>query len=728
MKNFMRSLQYLKPYRGRITVSIVCVVFIACLWGSGLGLMLPGAKILLSDDGLHGWAWGALNSDRLGANLNQQRIGGRRMIEVAPGQTVLVESAINVVSPNQEDSPARDAGIEGSDWLIGLDDGDPAHLHLPANVLSSMLAKHSTGDTVALRVYKAGSNEVQTIRVKLKKAGVPANILANIVRHIPEPATREDKFPIFAGLCVLSMLVAVLRAFFTYVQEYLIGTAIWQGIMDLRCDNYNVVLHLPTTFFSERGVTDATSRFIQDTNELAKGHNLLLGKTLVEPAKGIASLAIALWVAWDMTVVTMLCVPPVFFLIRKFGKKMHRASTRALESWSTMLAVLEETLIGIRIVKSYTMEGAERKRFFRINRGLLKQQNRMERLDSATGPLIESMGIFGSMIGAGFAGYMVFRGIHFLGQSRTMTPEGLLLWMGALFALMDPIRKLAKISMRFQASEAAAARIFELQDMPQEKAVHNAPTLARHADSIEFKGVNFRYNGATDDVLKGINLRVKAAQVVAIVGPNGSGKTTLVSLVPRLIDPTAGAIFIDGHDISSVSVRSLRRQIGLVTQDTILFQATIAENIAYGLRRPKRDHVLDAARQAYVDDFVRDAARFPLGYDTMVGQHGATLSGGQRQRIAIARAILRDPAILIFDEAMSQVDSDSEQKIHQAMEHFMKGRTTLMIAHRFQTVRSADLIVVMDNGRIVDCGKHDELMARCELYDSLHRNQFQTNA
>ena len=485
--------------------------------------------------------------------------------------------------------------------------------------------------------------------------------------------------------------------------------------MDLRCDNYNVVLRLPTTFFSEKGASDSMSRFIQDTGELARGQMTLFGKTLVEPAKAIASFILAMCISWQLTLLTLIAGPPAFILIRKFGKIMKRASRRALESWASMLAVLEETLTGIRVVKAYTMENAERKRFLHVNRQLLKQQRRMARIDAATAPTVEAMGIIAAMCAVAIAGYWVLNNLY--GMDR----DKFFVLLASMFAMFDPVRKLAHVVTRFQRAEAAATRIFELQDQQQEKRLPNAPMLPPLRENLEFRGVCFRYPGAAENALTDINLTIGRGETVAIVGPNGCGKTTLVSLLPRLIDPSAGEVLIDGRDVSKMSLRSLRRQIGVVTQETIIFHATIGENIAYGLRRPKHQNILAASEKAYVDEFV---CNLPEGYDTMVGAHGATLSGGQRQRIAIARAILRDPAILIFDEATSQIDADSERRIHQAMEEFVKGRTTLMIAHRFATVLSADRIVVMNEGRIIDTNTHAELLKTCELYKHLYNTQF----
>jgi ABC-type multidrug transport system fused ATPase/permease subunit len=711
MESFRRSLRYLWPYRLRIGVAVVCVLIIATLWASGLGLLLPGAKILISDEGLHGWVYKIVADKRMGITSVQSTVS---VGQAAP------QAGIQIVHV-RDDSVAARAGLQSRQWIVGVEHPVPTSGPAGEAYLIRSVAFVPADQAVALRVYDQFTRQLRTVRLTLPAVPAPYGSLRDLFQRIPEPSDQAGRFPLFVGLLGAVLVVTIIRAGFTFTQEYLIGTAIWQATMDLRCENYDTVLRLPTTFFSEKGVSDATSRFIQDTSVLARGQNTLLGKTLVEPAKAIATLALALAISWRLTLIALIAGPPAFLLIRQFGKKMHKASRRSLESWSTMLAVLGETLQGIRVVKAYTMEAAERLRFFRVNRALLKQQRRMERLDAAGGPVVEALGLVAGMLAAGAAGYVVFLGAGSGDLFYRLDRDQFLTWMAALFAMFDPVRKLAKVSMRFQEAEAAAQRIFELRDTPHEPYATGETTLPRHSQSIEFRDVSFRYPSAAEDAVKHARLVVQAGQTVAIVGPNGSGKTTLVSLLPRLLSPTSGAVLIDGVDIATVSLKSLRRQIGLVTQDTVMFHATIGENIAYGKRRARREEVMAAAERAFVDEFVR---QLPDGYDTMVGEHGATLSGGQKQRIAIARAILRDPAILIFDEAMSQVDADSENRIHQAMSEFAKGRTTLLVAHRFATVLAADHIVVMDRGAIIDTGTHGELLARCELYRNLYQTQF----
>jgi ABC-type multidrug transport system fused ATPase/permease subunit len=295
-------------------------------------------------------------------------------------------------------SIAARAGLQPRQWIVGVEHPTSASGPAGEAYLTRSVAFVPADQTVTLRVYDQLTRKLGTIPVRL--AAVPAfyRTLRDLFQRIPEPSDQAGRFPLFLGLLVAVLVITISRAGFVFIQEYLIGTAIWQGIMDLRCDNYDAVLRLPTTFFSEKGVSDATSRFIQDTSVLARGQNTLLGKTLVEPAKAIATLALALVISWQLTLIALIAGPPAFLLIRKFGKKMHKASRRSLESWSVMLAVLGETLQGIRVVKAYTMEAAERLRFFRVNRALLKQQRRMERLDAAGGPTVEALGLVTGML------------------------------------------------------------------------------------------------------------------------------------------------------------------------------------------------------------------------------------------------------------------------------------------------------------------------------------------
>ncbi len=688
-------------------MGVVCVLVIAVLWGGGLGMIAPALKVLLSEEGLHGWAWNTMTGDRLDLRITHTKVP-----PTLQKQHHLPETVVGITRVKSK-GRSQALGLKENEWIVGLEGTDPLRKQMRADVLTRTLGLTDPGRIVRLRIFNPFDEAVRTVDVELGSVRFLGRMLGAIAERIPEPTNMSERFAILVWLLVIALIVNLLRDVMRFVQEYLVQSAVYRGVMDLRCENYGVALRLPVTFFSEKGTSDTMSRFVQDPAELSRGQVTLFGKTLVEPGKAVASVGMAMVFSWKLTLVAMVAGPPAFFLIYRFGRRMKKVSRRALESWSGLLGVLEETLTGIRVVKAYTMEGSERKRFFQTNRRLFKQQRRIAAINAASAPSVEALGITAAMIAVAGAGYLVLDG---------QMDAGIFMgWMACLAAMFDPVRKLAKVVTRFQRAESAATRIFELHDREQERSLPGAPMLGRHTRNIEFRNVRYRYPRAAEDALRNINLNIDAGQTVAIVGPNGSGKTTLVSLVPRLLDPDEGAVLIDGCDISQYSLRSVRRQIGLVTQETVLFHATIGENISYGLRRPKPAQVMEASKKAFVDEFVRE---LPDGYDTMVGERGATLSGGQKQRIAMARAFLRDPAILIFDEAMSQVDADSERRIHDAMGEFVKDRTTLVVAHRFATVMSADRIVVMDAGAIVDSGTHDELLERCRLYHHLYRTQF----
>ena len=709
LKSFRRSFKYLLPYRGRLGTSLVCVVFIAALWGGGMGMIGPVLKVLIDEEGLHGWAWRSLSEDRIEATLRVRK--DTKIPGMASDGKETSTVVVDVISVDKE-SRAGKAGIRNNDWIIGLYDNGERRL-VRGDRLTKQLADMPPDSSIALVVYDPVERQTRRAELTLAEPGMGPKLLGRVARMIKEPETTTDRFPLMAWILALVLAMAILRNILRFVQEFLVQSTVWYAIMNLRCDMYNTALHLPVTFYSREGTTDTMSRFLHDTSELAKGQITLFGKTLVEPAKAIASIVAALFFSWEMTLVAFVAGPPAAFLIHTVSRITKRATKRALEGLADLLAILEETLTGIRVVKAYTMESAERRRFFTAARRLFREFRKIALLDAATAPSIEALGIAIGVIGAAVGGYRVLHG--------QMSASTFFAWLALMASAFDPVRKLSKVYTRFQKADAAAKRIFEVHDRQREVRIPCAPDLSRHEQSIEFSHVTFRYPSANEDTIKDVSLTIRAGQTIAVVGPNGCGKTTLVSMLPRLLVPDSGQVLIDAHDVAKHSLRSVRRQIGLVTQDSVLFDTTIAENISYGKKGATREEVLAAAKKAFVHEFVDE---MPDGYETVVGQRGAMLSGGQKQRITIARAILRDPAILIFDEATSQVDADSEQRIHQALDEFMAGRTTVMIAHRFSTIVSADMIAVMNDGRIVDVGTHEELVERCELYKQLYQTQF----
>ena len=431
-------------------------------------------------------------------------------------------------------------------------------------------------------------------------------------------------------------------------------------------------------------------------------------------------------------------------LLKKFGKKMRRASRAAMESSSSMLGQIEATLNGVRVVKAAGAERFERHRYTHIMDGLIHQQVRMSFIDTIGAPILESL----IMLMAGcivlFAAYMVL-------VSGSLAPEAFFAVMGSMAMVAESIRRFSKVNNALQKANASAARIFETLDLPIERdrvaRLHTA--AARRADAsdgqpiaprrlpplqsrIEFQNITFTYPSAHTPAVENVTLSIPRGQSVAVVGRNGSGKTSLLALLPRFYDPQSGRITIDGIDTSRVTLASLRRQISIVTQDSVIFPGTIAQNIAYGnplasptapntpARRALFEQMQDAAKRAFAHDFI---SKKPAAYETMLGEMGGQLSGGEKQRLCIARAILRQSPILILDEATSQVDAESEHLIQQAIEQIMHERTTFVIAHRFSTILSADTIVVMERGHVVGQGRHDQLLRTCSVYRQLYERQ-----
>jgi ABC-type multidrug transport system fused ATPase/permease subunit len=437
----------------------------------------------------------------------------------------------------------------------------------------------------------------------------------------------------------------------------------------------------------------------------------------------------ALWINWRLTCLTLILVPISGATTYRVGKVMKRAVRRSLESMSTIYKILQESFQGIKVVKAFATERVERRRFFDETKNLYRKSVRVAMIDAMSDPVLEMLTLTTVAIALLAGSFLVLNQTIYLNlgffkiqlAAQEMSIQDLLTLYTMLAAASDPIRKLANVHSKIQRASAAADRICTLMDRePRVAENKRSAPLPRHRHSVEFSQVAFGYSGRAQ-VLHGIDLRVHHGESIALVGPNGCGKTTLMNLLPRFWDVNSGAIKIDGHDIREVQLRSLRRQIGMVIQETILFQDTIANNIAYGTPRASRATIIEAAERAYAHQFI---VEMPQGYDTVIGERGHGLSGGQRQRIALARAMLRDPAILILDEATSAVDIQDEALIRKAIEEFSRNRTTFLITHSLGALSFADRIVLLDDGRIDAVGTDSELRRSSTLYRTLHEIQY----
>ncbi len=533
--------------------------------------------------------------------------------------------------------------------------------------------------------------------------------------HLAEwiPAGRFGGFAFVLGVI---LILAVFGSTMRYIHQMCAITVGLRVVMRVRMQAYHHLVHTPFEMLGAHGSADHLSRVVRDCASLARGFNALMAKAVRDILMGAVFLLIALIINWQLTGIFLIGAPFIYLAMRKFAKRIRRASKRAMSAYGGMTGAVQESMQGMAVVKTHNAEGYERRRFNAINKKVYKQEARARTARAMQSPIVELIAMAGFMIVTLVAAWYEFRP-----GGNPADIVSVLLMLGAAGASFKP---LANLNNDLQEAAAAAERIQEMLQLPVETnkrgLEEDLPDLPRHRDAVTFENVGYAYPDAERDAVRGIDLDVEHGMTIAIVGPNGSGKSTLLNLLPRLIDPKAGVVSIDGVDIRHVSLRSLRRQIAVVTQQAVLFEGSIADNIAYGRRHASRDDVAAAAKAAFAHEFIE---QLPGGYDAPLGEGGAGLSGGQKQRLCIARAILRDPAILILDEATSQVDADSEAKINRALAAFRADRTTFVIAHRMSTVVNADRIVVMVDGSIVDQGTHAELLHRCPTYQSLTQTQ-----
>ncbi len=465
------------------------------------------------------------------------------------------------------------------------------------------------------------------------------------------------------------------------------------------------------------GYADSISRITHDVTLLCRGFSTVMGKAASKILNGLVGVAVAVCLDWRLTLIALVGTPVIAVLMRKFGKRIRRATKRLMSQRGRMIAMLNEALGGIRVVKVHHGEGYERRRFARLNRAVYSEEMRVRKVRAISSPVVESLGLFGVMLVASIAAWYV---LH-----EDVAPERFMTVLAALGASAASLKPISNLNNELQESSAAATRVIEAMQIPVEPTgveARSKPVLPRHQRRVAFESVWFSYPGQDTPALRDVSLTVQHGQTVAIVGSNGSGKTTLLSLIPRLIEPAQGRVLIDGYDIAEVNLRTLRRQIAVVTQQTVLFEGTIAANIAYSRGHERIDQIVAAAKAAYAHEFILE---LPQGYDTKLSEGGEGLSGGQKQRLCIARAVLRKPAVLILDEATSQIDADSEAKINLALRDITRDCTVFIIAHRLSTVVDADMIVVMSDGQIVDQGTHPQLLERCQPYRTLTQTQLQ---
>lgn len=647
-----RLLGYLRPYRFRLWITALLILGFALMSGASIGMISPFMKVIFT-----------------------------------PRQATVQERAARGV-PASSEAPAAPAAP-----------AVPAIPGMPPGVAEMVVPVSPGGESVApaggfVARVSAWKEDIRTWFEHFFLTGDPVRSLTRI--------------------CLALLAVFLLKNLFDYLQSV---QTVWieQAVVrDLRNEVYGHLQQLSLSWFHSRRSGALTSRLTNDIalvrGALAAGFSNLV--------KSIFLLAVCLfwifWTSWKLALLSLLVLPPSLLLIVWLGKKLRRRSTITQERMADLNAILQETLSGIRVVKAFSMEGFEQRKFGRAAQNYFRAFVRQRRLGAMAGPLSEYLGVVATVAVLWYGGNEIL-------LRRAIEPQQFFIFLFAMLQLMSPLKALSNINATLQEGLAAAERIFRILDTP--------PTVTSKPDArpagvvtraIEFDNVSFRY-GQGDEVLRDISFEVPSGSMVALVGPSGAGKSTLVDLVARFYDPTAGAIRVDGHDLRDLELGSWRRMLGVVTQEPILFNDTVWSNIAYGVDGAAEASVHLAARAANAERFIGD---MPEGYQTRIGDRGVRLSGGERQRLAIARAIFKNPPLLLLDEATSSLDSESELLVQKALEALFQGRTVFVIAHRLSTIQRADRIVVLDQGRIVQTGTHEELAAAPGLYQKLHRLQF----
>lgn len=504
--------------------------------------------------------------------------------------------------------------------------------------------------------------------------------------------------------------VFIFRGVFEYFSKYLMATTGLRALMDIRTDLYRHLAYLSADFYSGNRAGDLISRIMNDVNNINSAITTIVADCIKSPLTILWSIPMIFILGGKLAIISVCVFPLVIIPIALLGMKMRKLARRMMERSADITSFLQETFIGMRIVKAFAMEEREIQRFKEIAKSVFNYERKGVRVIEFQRPLIEIMGAVGIALTINYA-------------MKELPVDRFMSFAASLFLLYEPFKKISKINITVQRAIASGHRIFDIMDQkPSIKELENSRVLmAETVSKITYEHVSFGYTDGTE-VLHDFNIHVNKGDVTAFVGASGAGKTTVVNLLLRFYDPTNGRIMMDGVDIKEFSLSSLRSQIGLVTQEPILFNGTVADNIAYGKPAASMEEIMRAAKAANAHGFI--TTQLEKGYDTNIGERGMSLSGGQRQRLCIARAILKNPPILIFDEATSQLDSESEREVQGAIENLLHGRTVFMIAHRLSTVKNAHKIVVLDGGILIESGTHKELVEKDGAYKKFYDLQF----